>query len=455
VLLVECDAERRRRLVQQLKRHRYLVTWVSDADTALRRAQSEHFELIIMGPPVAGADGVELLRELKTANPEGQVIVVSSHAAADDTTKVLKLGAFDCLRAPCGVERLLIAMQRAHDYARLHRENLALKEIVRRDSPDVEIIGESRAMTSLRKQVARFAARDGPVLVEGERGTAGEVVARSIWAGSSRVNFPLVVVDLSAIPPDRRGSELFGQEQGTPGGSAPERRGLFETVHGGTLFLDDITGLELPLQRKLLRVIEQGELHRLGSTQVRHVDVRVIAGTSLVLEEEIDRGAFQRDLFYRLSVLRITVPPLREHREDIPLLVKDFLKRLGGVKGPAREMSEEAVELLRGYSWPGNVRELANVVERAVTISTGPLITAEDIRFQLAVRPAAPVSMTLDEVKTRHVVRVLGETRGNKSRASKLLGINRRKLYRLMERFGLDGAGRTQTSRAARKETSG
>jgi DNA-binding NtrC family response regulator len=454
VLLVECDADRRRKLVQQLKRHGYIVTSAGDAETALRRARSERFELTILHPLVAGANGVELLRELKTADPEGQVIVVSEHATADDTMKALKLGAFDYLRVPCGFERLLIAMQRACDYARLHRESLALREMVRRDSPDVEIIGESRAMVSLRKQVARFAARDNPVLVEGERGTERELVARSVWAGSSRRVFPFVVVKSSAVPSERLEGELFGHEQGAPGGSAADGQGLFGTIHCGTVFVDEITELDLPLQAKLLRVIEHGELHRAGSTQVQHVDVRVIAGTGRVLEEEIEKGAFKRDLFYRLSVLRITVPPLRERLEDIPLLVKHFLKRLGGAKGPVKEMSDEAVELLEGYHWPGNVRELVNVVERALTISAGPLITADDVRFQLAVTAAAPVSQTLEEVETRHVVRVLGETRGNKSRAAKLLGISRRKLYRLMERFSLDGGGRARASRAARKEIS-
>ncbi|KPL03152.1 MAG: hypothetical protein AMK75_01830 [Planctomycetes bacterium SM23_65] len=446
LLLLDSDGGLRRSLARRLQRQNCVVSSTGDAEDALRHARSECFDVVLADVSMPGIDALELLEQLQSTSPETPVIVLTEHPSAGEATSALKGGAFAVLRKPCGADRLIATINRASELVRLRRHNLALQRMLHLEPADAEILGESRAIEQVRARVARCAATNSPVLIEGESGTEKDRVARAIWRASPRKDRPFIVFNAAAVPREEVEDELFGHERGAFAGATRDRPGILEAAQGGTIFMEEIAGLDLSVQTELLRLIEHGELRRVGASQLRRVDVRFLLAVSRRLEGETKEGRVRSGLFYRLNPPKIRVPPLRERVDDIPLLVAHLLKGLRRGDEPAKEVTEDAMGLLQGYDWPGNVRELANVIERAVLLSAGAAVTVDEIRPHLAVRASASPDMTLEELERQHVVRALHETRGNKTEAAKLLGIGRRKLYHLIQRHGLNEGGGAKRS---------
>jgi DNA-binding NtrC family response regulator len=434
IILAEDDRELREFLSEVLHEAGYDVAAFPSAEGALRALASDApADLVVTDVIMPGKRGHDVLREARTLRPELNVIVITAFGSIDSAIELVKQGAFDYLTKPFGTEEFLHAIERALNESRARRESAALL----RSAPAMPagFIGVSRAIQDVFRVVERAARSPHTVLITGESGTGKELVARALHAASGRTAF--VAANCAAFPESLLESELFGHEKGAFTGADQARPGLFEAAHRGTLFLDEIAELPAPLQPKLLRALEHGEIRRVGSTQTRSVDVRLIAATNRQLEQEVREGRFREDLFWRLNVLPIELPPLRERAGDIPLLVRHFLN--------GRDISNEAVHLLSAYPWPGNVRELRNAIERAMTLSTAPEIRPADLppRIQEAGRTAALVSdasrrqATLRELEREYILEILRQVGGNKSRAAEILGLDRKTLYRKLEEYNV------------------
>jgi len=416
-----------------------MVKAAGTGEEALRVTGSECFDVIVVDPFAPGMGGAALLEDLRSGGGDAELVVLSGDATAADVNRAFSSGTFAVLKKPCRPARLLGVVERAAELVRLRLENDTLRRRVPAGVPWHGIVGESPAIVTVRAHVERCAATHGPVLIKGEHGTEKEAVARAIWASGARSSRPLLTLRTAGRPPGLLADELFGHDQGAFDGATSDSRGLLEGAHGATVFVEEIGRLDLTTQTALLRVIEQGELRRIGAAQLRRVDVRVIAATDRLLERETREGRFSEDLFYRLGPTAIVVPPLRDRLGDVPLLVECCLKALHTTDDPVKEMSPDAMSALREYPWPGNTRELAGVVECAVMRSKGPVVAAGEIRPLLTTPGSVPETVTLEELERRHVAHVLRQTEGNKSEAARLLDIGRRKLYHLMKRLGLEG----------------
>jgi DNA-binding NtrC family response regulator len=376
---------------------------------------------------------------------------LTAFGSLEGAIEAIKQGAYDYLAKPFKKEEIKLVVQRSLDHCRLLRENTKFREELKSKDEWSPLVGSSPAMLEVYKLVARVSESKSTVLLQGESGTGKELIARAIHGNSPRRDKPFVPVNCGALPDTLLESEMFGYEKGAFTGAVGTKTGLFESASGGTLFLDEVGELGQALQVKLLRVMQDHEVRRVGGTHSIKVDVRIIAATNRDLEQFVKEGKFRDDLFYRLNVVRITLPSLTERQEDIPMLAHYFLQKCAtGTTTPVRGFHPDTMELLNRYRWPGNVRELENAIERAVSLSHGPLLTPDDLPAAIRQAPihaeakpespevTEPVCLTLEEVEKRHLVRVLKETKGNKVKASKILGIDRRTLYRMAERFGLD-----------------
>jgi DNA-binding NtrC family response regulator len=411
---------------------------------ALRLSEKRHFDVAILDVSMPELDGVQLLERLLQIDPEIQAIMLTGQGTIETAIRAMKLGAYDFLTKPCGLAELELQVERANERARLSRENLALKTALRRVESSNEIIGSSPAIHEVLRLIRRAAPTDSTVLIQGESGTGKELVARALHQGSPRAERPRVVINCAALQESLLESELFGHEKGAFTSAVAAKPGLFELADRGTLFIDEIGEMAPALQAKLLRAIEDGRIRRVGSTREILTDVRIVAATNRDLPQEVNAGRFRGDLYYRLNVLTIRLPPLRERPDDIPLLVNHFLAR--DPRGP-HAIEPDALLTLGRYAWPGNVRELANVIERAKLLAEGPRITLDDLPPEIglamtatpsAASPAAGAGgMILDAIERSHILRVVEAEQGNKARAARALGISRRKLYRLLERHGL------------------
>ena len=433
ILLAEDDRELRTFLTEVLEEAGYQVTATPTADAAIRVIESNAaVDLVVTDLIMPGRRGPELLAEVRRCRPEVPVIVITAFGSIDSAIELVKQGAFDYLTKPFGTDEFLDAVSRGLAESRVGRESAAQARSAA--APPSGFIGASPAMQNVFQVIARAAASPHTVLVTGESGTGKELVARALHAGSGRRTF--VAANCAAIPESLLDSELFGHEKGAFTGADRERAGLFEAADHGTLFLDEIGELPSALQPKLLRAIEQGEIRRVGAAHSRAVDVRVIVATNRDLEQEAADGRFRQDLYWRLNVLHVHVPPLRERPTDIPLLVRHFLKE--------RPIASEAMALLAAYPWPGNVRELRNAIERATTLTPAGEIRAADLppRIREAGRSAALVAdasrrqATLRDLEREYVLEILRQVGGNKSRASEILGLDRKTLYRKLEEYG-------------------
>lgn len=444
ILIVDDEAEIRESLEEILREEGYSVATAATAAEALTLARDPVFDVMLLDIWLPDRDGIEVLAETRSSDPvtRPEVIVISGHATIETAVKATKLGAFDFLEKPLMLERTLIVVKNAIEARRLRMENV---EFRRQLASEARITGESVQARALRQQITLMAPTNGRVLIYGESGSGKELIARAIHAGSLRQDRVFVELNCAAIPEDYIESELFGYRNGAiPGAGPAEKRGTFERANGGTLFLDEVGDMSLKTQGKVLRALDEQRFVPIGATQPISVDVRVIAATNKDLEEEIAKGNFREDFFYRLNVIPFFVPPLRDRREDIPLLVKEFLQLFGRQYGrPRVEITDEAVELLRQYHWPGNVRELKNVIERVLILN--PNVHRIDRRHlpMLVQRNAVrtgdfdTLQQARDAYEREYILKKIDECNGNMSRAAEILGLERSHLYRKMKALGI------------------
>jgi len=382
-----------------------------------------------------------LMRQVRARWPETLVIVMTAFASIDTAIRAIHEGAYDYLSKPYEVDELRLTVRRAIDQSRLVRENLEFRQNLAEDTrQDVEMIGMSPQMIEVYKMIARVAPTGATVLLEGESGSGKELVARAIHANSERSRQPFIALNCGAVSETLLETEMFGHVRGAFTGASYAKQGLFESANKGTVFLDEISETSPNMQTRLLRVIEEREVQRVGSMERTPVDIRVIAATNRPLKRLVEEGSFREDLFYRLNVVNITVPPLRERMTDLPLLFDHFLKRHSRKIGRRVACHPEVLELLAGHNWPGNVRELENMVERAVALNMSGMLTAADFNEFLTRKEKSSVRfpgelVSLEEIERLYISYVIDRCNGNMSRAAEVLHIDRRTLYRMMDRF--------------------
>ncbi|MCC6641228.1 MAG: sigma-54-dependent Fis family transcriptional regulator [Deltaproteobacteria bacterium] len=447
ILIVDDDEALRESLALVLSAETYDVLTAGDAEAALARVETGPVDVVLCDLRMPGVDGLELLPQLARRLPGATLILMSAHGGPDLAIEAMQRGAYDYLAKPFTPSEVLLTIRKARERERLRRENELLRRDVQRVVGERPIVAASACMIEVLELLERAAEFKATVLLTGESGTGKEVLARAIHAQSPRRGEAFVGVNCAAIPESLLESELFGHARGAFTGADRARRGLFVEADGGTLFLDEIGELPPPLQAKLLRALQEEEVRPVGESKPRRVDVRVLAATARNLESEVRAGRFREDLFYRLDVLRVCVPPLRDRREDIPLLVDHFLARFATSLGkPVRELSDDALEKLVAYPWPGNVRELENVIERAVILARGERIGARDLPANVtapareAPRGGSP-EFSLREARraseTEAIERALAATGGNRTHAARLLGISHRALLYKLKEYGL------------------
>lgn len=443
ILLVEDDDSSRRALSEVLSARGYEVHTAAGAAEALELLQSEDIDLVVTDLVMPGMRGEALLGEVRSIFPEIPVIAITAFGSIEGALELTRAGAADYLAKPFRTGALFEAVERVLEESRPRREQARARRSIGEHLNGV--VGASRPMLRLFDRVGRVAHSPAPVLITGETGTGKELIARAVHDASSRS--PLVPVNCGALPDHLLESELFGHARGAFTGADREKSGLFDAADGGTLFLDEITELPLPLQPKLLRALESGEIRRVGDVETRKVDTRIIAATHRDLRIAVEEGAFREDLFWRLNVLHLEVPALRERATDVPLLTDEFLSRIARRENrPELRISREAIAALIEFSWPGNVRQLLNVLERAAAFSDGPEIQFEDLpgdlrrigRSAAIVRSAADREATLAELEREYILEVLRRAEGNKTRAAEMLDIPRRTLYRRLEEYGTE-----------------
>jgi two-component system nitrogen regulation response regulator NtrX len=442
ILIVDDEEGIRESLASILRDERYAVETVGSGEEALAIVGKSDFQVVLLDIWLPGIDGMEALTRIQDLPRPPAVIMISGHGTIETAVRATKLGAFDFIEKPLSLEKVNVLVRNALQQRRLQDENQTLRsELVHR----YQVIGESVPMKALRQQIAVTAPTNGRVLIYGESGTGKELVARALHANSQRNKGPFVEVSCAAIPDELIESELFGHVKASFSGATDDKIGKFQKADGGTLFLDEVGDMSLRTQSKVLRVLEEQRIEPIGSNQTLNVDVRVIAATNKNLEQEITRGTFRQDLFYRLNVIPFHVPPLRERKEDIPVLARFFLNDFSMEYGKkTRELSDGALEIIVRYPWPGNVRELKNLVERLVIVCPQSRIEPHHLPPELfrgvAESPQQPYS-TLHEARSAYerefILRKLQEHRWNMTQTASALGLERSHLYRKMKSLGI------------------
>jgi two-component system response regulator HydG len=437
ILIVDDEEVVRDSLVHWFTEEGYEVEAAADASDALAKLAGREFDLLIADIRMPGMDGIELLEKMRAEQLDTSVIVMTGYASVETAVRALKHGAFDYITKPFDPDDLSVVVRNALEQHRLKRENRVLREQIAGDDHAIgELVGQSEAMRKVREQIETVAGVDSTVMIEGESGTGKELVARAVHRLSPRRYNPMVVVHCGALTETLIESELFGHEKGAFTGAQYRKKGKFEAGMGGTVFLDEIADISLKTQTDLLRVLQEREIVRVGGTQPIHVDFRVIAATNRTLAELVKEGRFRSDLFYRLNVFTIQLPPLRDRHGDVPLLAAFFLDKYSSqMNRKFTGFDRSAMDLLIAHNWPGNVRELENIVERSVVVGHEPLIRAHDLAVA---RPAEGADdLSLDALERRHIVRVLEDFAWNQTQAAKALGIDRVTLYHKIRRYGL------------------
>jgi len=444
ILIVDDEPSIRTSLRGVLEDEGYRVTAVGSAEEALARLADEAPDMVFLDIWMPRMDGLEALAEIKQRRPETAVVMISGHGTIETAVKATKLGAYDFIEKPLSLEKTLLVVTRTLEHAQLAQEH---RQLLLRVERGQEIVGRTAVVEELRQQIMIAAPTNGRVLIHGENGSGKELVARAVHAHSTRAEGPFVEVNCAAIPEELIESELFGHERGAFTGAVARRRGKFELADGGTLFLDEIGDMSLKTQAKVLRVLEEQTFERVGGKETIRVDVRVIAASNQNLQEQIAAGRFREDLFYRLSVIPIEVPPLRKRKEDIPVLVEHFIALFSAENGRRpKTISVEALAYFLAYEWPGNVRELRNMVERLVIMAPRDVIGPEDLPPPLRSREASASAdpqrdRTLKEARESFErAYILGELRShewNMTRTAEKLGIERSHLYRKLKAYGI------------------
>jgi len=442
ILVIEDEEKYRRVIGLHLSSSGYQVKAVGTAEEGLKQASSEPgVDLVLTDLKLPGMDGLAFLEQLRSQNMLTPVIVMSAFGTVENAVEAMKKGAVDFLPKPFSLDHLTVVVEKALEVRKLREENRELREALGERYKFENIIGFGAAMQEIFATITRIAPTRATVLLCGESGVGKDMIARAIHQHSPRKDRPFVKINCTAIPENLMESELFGYEKGAFTGANISKPGKFEIANTGTVMLDEIGDVPGSIQVKLLRVLQEREFERLGSNKTQHTDVRVIAATNVDLREALEQGTFREDLYYRLNVVPLNIPPLRERKEDIPYLVEHFAAKFGG------QIGESAMERLVSYHWPGNVRELENVVERSILLARGPRVEADDVRIEtsLRVRPTAamadhflPEGMTLDQYEQSILREALKRADGNKSQAARLLGLTRNALRYRLTQMGLE-----------------
>jgi two-component system nitrogen regulation response regulator NtrX len=444
ILIVDDEAGIRESLAGVLTDEGYSASSVESGEACLDLIRKTAFDVVLLDIWLPGVDGLETLQKIRDLDNPPEVIMISGHGTIETAVRATKLGAYDFLEKPLSLDKTLILIKNAIDSKKLRSENIDLRKQLQAKSV---IVGDSIPMKALRQQIGLMAPTNGRVLIYGESGTGKELVAHAIHAQSLRRDETFVEVNCAAIPEDLIESELFGHHKGSFPGATADKQGKFQKANGGTLFLDEVGDMSLKTQSKVLRTLEEQRFTPVGSGEMITVDVRVIASTNKDLEEEISRGNFREDLFYRLNVIPFFVPPLRERKEDIPLFARHFMKELAVTYGRRpREITDDAIDVLMRYSWPGNVRELRNVVERIVIMNPTttrferkhlPPLVYRDTTRRSSKKEFSTLHQARDAYERDYILKKLDENHGNVSRAAEVLGLERSHLYRKMKTLGI------------------
>ena len=446
ILVVDDEKNILSTLSRALRVEDYDVDVAGSAQLALERTEKRAYDLLLLDVKMPDLDGLSLLSQLREAGNDVPVIMMSGHGTIETAVEATRLGAHDFIEKPIHTDRLLLSIARCLDFKKLESEN---EELRKQTGVFDGLLGESAAMQRLRDQVRLAASASAPVLIQGERGTGKELVARAIHDGSKRAGGPMEKMNCAAVPSELIESELFGHEAGAFTGATKQRKGKFERASSGTLFLDEVGDMPANMQAKLLRVLQEGELERVGGSELIEVDVRVVAATNKSLVDEISAGSFRADLYDRLNVLPLRVPPLRERKTDIPLLAGHFLRIVCEANDRrGKELTSGAIDMLCEYEYPGNVRELRNLIERLVILTPGDQVTQSDARALLPIggsgraagtfyQPGRPLREMLEEAERDLVVRALEHNQGHITNTAAELGLERSHLYKKMKALGI------------------
>jgi DNA-binding NtrC family response regulator len=447
VMVVDDDEVLRRLVSDQVARMGFDSTPAASGEEALAALARSDYDVVLLDIRMPGLSGLDTLREIRKLEDAPEVIMLTADTSLSTGLEAMRLGAYDYLTKPATLDEIEALVRKADEKRRLVRQNASLRDAVRQPAEDAQgsPVYRSKAMEGLVALAETAARSDSTVIITGESGTGKDVLARFIHSRSARAASPMLSVNCAALPETLFESEFFGHERGAFTGATATKRGLIEAADGSTLFLDEVGEMPLQTQVKLLQFLEEGRFRRVGSTRDREADVRVIAATNRNLAEDVAAGRFRADLFYRLNVISLHVPPLRQRREDVPALAEHFLAAFRErFNRPALALSEEARQRLASYDWPGNVRELRNCLERAAALAASDLIEAEQVLPHAAARTSegkaatadgAPPA-TLDELERQHILRVLEDAGGNRERAAAILGISARTLYRKLREYG-------------------
>lgn len=454
ILLIDDEAPSRESLILLLKGSDYAVRGAGTGKEAFQSLAAEQFDIVITDLFLPDSNGIDILKKVKELSPVTEVILITGHASAETAVSAMKEGAFDYITKPLNIDELRIIVAKAVEKNRLLSENVYLRKQLRDKYEFDNIIGSSLAMQKVFTRMRRIINTDSTVLILGESGTGKEIVAKALHFNGARKDKPFIAVHCGAIPENLLESELFGYVRGAFTGAIRDKIGKFEAANQGTIFLDEIGTMPMHLQTKLLRVLQEQEVERVGSTRPVKIDVRVISATNQNLAEDVKNGNFREDLYYRLNVIPLSIPPLRERIEDILPLGRFFLEKYcTSMKRPLMTISNEAVEALENYDWPGNVRELENVVERTVALTEGSHITLGDLPSIIAKAYGKQESLstrvtergvdmvkTVNEIERNMIEEALALSKGVKARAAALLNLNRTTLVEKMRRLGMDGS---------------
>jgi DNA-binding NtrC family response regulator len=439
ILVIDDDLATCRFMQELLASPDRAIETINDPEQALARLRAQSFDLVISDLQLnAKLDGIDVLRAVRQSAPSTPVIIVTGFGELEKAIAAVREGAFDFLSKPFNITELKTLVERA-----LHKTANVTPTASVRDAMPPALLGRTPVMTGVYKQIAHAASADAPVLIIGESGTGKELVARAIHQHGKRGTRPFVPINCGALTETLLESELFGHVKGSFTGAIADSKGVFQTAHTGSVFLDEVGEMSPALQVKLLRVLQEGEIRPVGSSRTVTVDVRIVAATNVDVERAVSEGKFRQDLFYRLGVVIINLPPLRDRQDDIPLLVERFLQAATSKVGKHVELTAAAIQALTHYHWPGNVRELENLIERLVVFSRGHRIDVGDLPPTITPQPPALEKRlfddmpTLDEVERRYLLYVLEQVGNNRTRAAEVMGIDRRTLYRMAERFGI------------------
>ncbi|NNF68890.1 MAG: sigma-54-dependent Fis family transcriptional regulator [Acidimicrobiia bacterium] len=441
ILVVDDDPMIRTTLEGILKLQGWGTVCVENGEDGIRMARLQEFDVVLLDLFLPGMSGIEVLRQLQSEGPAPEVIVVTGDPSVDSAVEAMRLGAYDYVTKPIDAHRIKHLTEQAAKRSRLERENRLLRRVMDSQRVVGTVVAESEPMQELLETVDRVALTDAPVLITGETGTGKGLVAKKVHAASPRSKAGFVHLNCGGLQEQLVESELFGHEKGAFTGAVTATPGLFEAANGGTIFLDEVTELNMAVQSKLLQVLDTGEVRRVGGSTLRSVDARIVAATNQEIEDSVKSGEFREDLFFRLNVVRLQIPPLRKRRADVAGLVEFYLDRYGGA---GRGISDEALETLVSYRWPGNVRELSNIMQRAMLLSPNPVLQLEDLPLPAPGTAAVPsrespreTPESLKENEKRHVARVLEYTGGTRAQAARILEVDIKTLRKKIRDYGL------------------